>query len=217
MSTSARAITTKKRESRWPGLFLAVLVLVSLPILHAKAATPSPGDPAPDFSLTGVDGKNYTMADLRGKFVVLEWVNFGCPFVQKHYKSGNMQTLQKSYKEKGIVWLSICSSAPGKQGYHEGEGLKREIGEMKAVPTAYLLDPDGKAGNLYGAKATPTMFVIDPKGTIVYGGGIDNIPSTDIDDVAKARNYVKEALDLALAGKSVEVTSSKAYGCSVKY
>jgi hypothetical protein len=172
---------------------------------------------APDFVLKGVDGKNYRLSDLKGSYVVLEWVNFGCPFVQKHYRSGNMPALQKFAKEKGVVWLSVCSSAPGKQGYFEGDALKSEMRQMNCMPTAYLPDPEGTVGRLYGARATPTMYVIDPRGNIIYGGGIDDIPSTDVNDIPKARNYVKEALELALSGKRVEVSTSKAYGCSVKY
>jgi peroxiredoxin len=199
-------------------VLMGLAALVTIPMLWSEAASPAPvGEAAPNFSLKDANGQTHTLSDLKGKYVVLEWVNFGCPFVRKHYNSGNMSSLQKAYTAKNVVWLSICSSAPGKQGYFEGEELKAEIATMKAVPSAYLLDSDGTVGRLYAAKATPTMFVIDPKGTILYGGAIDNIPSTSLDDVPKARNYVKEALDLALAGKSVEITSSKAYGCSVKY
>ena len=200
---------------------IGVISLAALFFISTEASRALPpavaGEPAPDFTLKDSDGQTYTLSAFKGKFVVLEWVNFGCPFVRKHYNSGNMPSLQKTYTAKNVVWLSICSSAPGKQGYFEGEELKAKIADMKAAPSAYLLDPGGTAGRLYAAKTTPTMFLIDPNGTIIYGGGIDNIPSTDIDDIPKARNYVKEALDLALAGKSVEVTSSKSYGCSVKY
>jgi len=198
---------------------LASLIGLALLPFSFSTASPSatPGTSAPGFTLKDADGKAHTLSDLKGKYVVLEWVNFGCPFVRKHYKSGNMSTLQKEYAAKDVVWLSICSSAPGKQGFFEGADLKEAIESNNAAPTAYLLDPEGTVGRLYAAKTTPTMFVIDPKGTILYGGGIDDIPSTDLDDVAKARNYVREALDLAMTGKSVEVTSSKSYGCSVKY
>lgn len=199
-------------------IVMGLAALVTIPMLSSEAASPAPvGETAPDFSLKDAKGHTHTLSDLKGKFVVLEWVNFGCPFVRKHYESGNMPSLQKAYTAKNVVWLSICSSAPGKQGFFEGKELTEKISNMKASPSAYLLDPDGTVGRLYAAKATPTMFVIDPQGTIIYGGAIDNIPSTNIDDVSKARNYVREALDLALAGKSVEVTSSRAYGCSVKY
>jgi hypothetical protein len=149
--------------------------------------------------------------------VVLEWVNFECPFSRKHYISGNMPELQKEYTAKGVTWLSICSSAPGKEGYFEGDDLKERIGKMKAVPTAYLIDDQGAVGRMYAAKTTPHMFIIDPGGTLIYAGGIDDIPSTDINDIATARNYVREALDEAMAGKPVAVSVSRSYGCSVKY
>jgi hypothetical protein len=218
MDTMTRARgTSERRHLLAPTLLLLILTSIIPSLTFSADPAAEVGRPAPEFSLKGADGTNHSLPDLRGKYVVLEWVNFGCPFVQKHYRSGNMPSLQKYSKEKGIVWLSICSSAPGNQGYFDGERLKGEISGMNAVPAAYLIDADGKVGRLYGAKATPTMFLVDPKGIILYGGAIDNIPSTDIDDVARARNYVKEALDLALAGKSVAVTSSKAYGCSVKY
>jgi hypothetical protein len=194
---------------------LAALVCTTF-TSHA-AIPPTAGEPAPAFTLIDADGRSHSLSDLQGKYVVLEWVNFGCPFVQKHYHSGNMQALQKAYTARDIVWLSICSSAPGKQGFFEGDELKEKIQSMKAAPSAYLVDPEGAVGRLYGAKTTPTMFVIDPHGTIIYGGAIDNIPSTNVDDIPKARNYVKEALDLALAGKKVELVSSRSYGCSVKY
>ncbi len=199
-------------------IVMGLAALVTIPMLSSvEASSPPVGEAAPDFSLKDAKGQTHTLSDLKGKYVVLEWVNFGCPFVRKHYDSGNMPSLQKTYTAKNVVWLSICSSAPGKQGYFEGGELTEKMSTMKASPTAYLLDPDGTVGRLYAAKATPTMIIIDPHGTVIYGGAIDNMPSTNIDDVPKARNYVKEALDLALAGKSIEVTSSRAYGCSVKY
>lgn len=188
-----------------------------IPLTLFGGASPSPGETAPNFTLKDSNGKARSLSDFRGKYVVLEWVNFGCPFVQKHYHSGNMPSLQKTYTAKEIVWLSVCSSAPGKQGYFEGGELKGQIARMNGAPSAYLLDPEGKVGKLYAAKTTPTMYVIDPEGKILYAGGIDNIPSADPDDIPKARNYVREALDLSLSGKNVEVTTSRSYGCSVKY
>lgn len=195
---------------------LFTLILAHSPSSHA-ALPPAAGDQASDFSLKDSNGKTHSLSDFRGNYVVLEWVNFGCPFVQKHYKSGNMPALQKAAVAKGVIWLSICSSAPGKQGHYEGKELAEVTSRMKAAPSAYLVDSEGTVGRLYDAKTTPTMFVIDPRGTILYGGGIDNIPSANVDDIPRARNYVSEALDLALAGKAVEVTQSKSYGCSVKY
>jgi hypothetical protein len=148
---------------------------------------------------------------------VLEWINFGCPFVRKHYDSGNMQKLQKEYASKGVVWLAVCSSAPGKQGYYAGEDLTKQLETENFAGTAYLVDAEGTVGKSYGAKTTPHMYVIDPKGTLIYMGGIDDKPSTDKEDIAAATNYVKQALDAAMAGKQVAVKESKPYGCSVKY
>ena len=175
------------------------------------------GHPAPNFTLKDSNGKEHSLKDYAGKFVVLEWVNYGCPFVKKHYSSGNMQALQEKYTGKGVVWLSINSSAPGKQGHYEPAQINELLKEHKAHPTAYLIDADGTVGHLYQAKATPTMFVIDEKGTLVYGGAIDDKNSTDQEDIKTAKNYVSAALDEALAGKKVATASTKAYGCSVKY
>jgi len=200
---------------RFVGMILALAVLTASGSAAAEKA--EIGAPAPGFTLPDVQGTTYSLKDFKGKFVVLEWVNFDCPFVQKHYRSGSMPNLQADYAAKGVVWLSICSSAPGKQGYFEGDELKERIAREKATPSAYLVDQDGKVGRAYGAKTTPHMFVIDPKGTLIYAGGIDNIRSTDTDDIAKATNYVRAALDAAMDGKAVAVSSSAPYGCSVKY
>jgi peroxiredoxin len=181
------------------------------------AAPPKVDQAAPEFTLTDSNGKQHSLSDFHGKFVVLEWVNYDCPFVRKHYGSRNMQRLQRAYTEKDVVWLSICSSAPGKQGYFEPDELQARIIEEDAVPTAYLIDADGAVGKLYEARTTPHMFVISPKGILLYAGAIDDIASTDVDDVPKATNYVRTALDAALAGKPVTTTSTKSYGCSVKY
>ncbi len=175
------------------------------------------GKTAPNFTLTDANGKTHELKDFRGKFVVLEWVNYDCPFVKKHYNSGNMQMLQKKYTEKDVVWLSINSSAPGKQGNFEPEEIQRRSREHGTAFSAYLMDADGKVGKTYGAKTTPHMFIIDPKGELVYAGGIDDIRSTNVDDIAKAHNYVAAALDQALAGQPITNSISKPYGCSVKY
>jgi peroxiredoxin len=175
------------------------------------------GAPAPGFTLRDAGGAERGLADFKGKWVVLEWVNFGCPFVKKHYGANNMQGLQAEYTGKGVAWLSICSSAPGKQGYFEGEELKKQIAEHRSAGTAYLVDPAGAVGRSYGAKTTPHIYVIDPAGVLVYAGGIDDIPSADPDDLPKARNYVRLVLDAVLAGKPAAVSSSPPYGCSVKY
>jgi len=175
------------------------------------------GQKAADFTLKDSEGQVHKLSQYKGKYVVLEWINFGCPFVKKHYTKGNMQSLQKKYTTKGIVWLSICSSAEGKQGYFEGQELKDLISKKQGNQTAYLVDADGTVGKMYGARTTPHMFVINPEGNLIYTGAIDDTPSTDSDDIAKSKNYVAMALDAALAKKAIEVTSSQPYGCSVKY
>ena len=181
---------------------------------HAEAKV---GESAPIFTLKDSEGREFSLESYRGRFVVLEWVNFDCPFVGKHYGSGNMQALQSAYIEKNVAWLSICSSAPGRQGYFEKDELAERMEKEKAVPTAYLLDAEGAVGRMYGARTTPHMFIINPEGTLIYAGGIDDKPSTDKDDISDASNYVKLVLEAALEGKAIPVTSSKPYGCSVKY
>ncbi|MCC6963171.1 MAG: thioredoxin family protein [candidate division Zixibacteria bacterium] len=173
--------------------------------------------PAPDFTLKDLDGKEYKLSSFKGKYVVLEWVNFDCPFVKKHYSSGNMQALQAEATKKGVIWLSICSSAPGKQGHFPIADLKKRIATEKAVPTAYLIDENGVVGKLYGAKTTPHMFVIDSIGKLRYAGAIDDMPSTKVDDIPKATNYVRAALDAVTNGRAVAVKSQTPYGCAVKF
>lgn len=175
------------------------------------------GKTAPAFSLTDISGKTHNLKDYRGKYVVLEWTNYDCPFVKKHYNSGNMQSLQKKYTEQGIVWLSINSSAPGKQGNFATDEITSRATAHGAAFSAYLRDQDGKVGKRYGAKTTPHMFIVDPKGKLVYMGGIDDIKSTKQTDIGRATNYVAAALDAALAGKTIAVSSSAPYGCGVKY
>jgi peroxiredoxin len=175
------------------------------------------GQAAPNFSLPDTNGKTHTLADLKGKYVVLEWYQPDCPFVGKHYRSGNMQALQAEYTAKGVVWLSIDSSAPGEQGNYPADKLNEIAKQDRSGRTALLLDPDGAVGRLYEAKTTPDMYIIDPKGILVYKGAIDNKQSTDLADVKTATNYVKEALDAVIAGKSVSITATRPYGCSVKY
>lgn len=172
---------------------------------------------APDFSLPDTNGKTHSLADFKGKYVVLEWYQPDCPFVRKHYHSGNMQTLQKEYTAKGVIWLSIDSSAPGEEGNYPAQKLNEFAAQDGAARTALLLDPAGDVGRLYGAKTTPDMYVIDTKGILVYKGAIDNKRSTDLADVKIATNYVKGALDAAMAGKEVPTTATQPYGCSVKY
>lgn len=175
------------------------------------------GETAPDFTLTDTNGKAQSLSSYKGKFVVLEWLNHDCPFVHKHYDSGNMQALQKEYTGKDVVWLSINSSAEGKEGYYSAEKSNELTKEKDASPTAVLLDTDGKVGKLYGAKTTPHMFIVSPQGLLIYQGAIDDKASADQEDIKTSKNYVKAALDEAIAGKAVSEPSTKSYGCSVKY
>jgi len=175
------------------------------------------GKGAPDFSLVDTDGKTHALSGFKGKYVVLEWTNFDCPFVRKHYDSGNMQKLQETYTAKGVVWLRICSSAEGKQGHYAAKDAAERAAKEKSKATAYLIDASGSVGRLYGAKTTPHMFVVDKEGTLVYAGAIDDKPSTKTDDVKSAANYVAAALEAVMAGKPVEAKTSTPYGCSVKY
>jgi peroxiredoxin len=174
------------------------------------------GETAPNFTLPDTNGKTRSLADFKGKFVVLEWYQPNCPFVGKHYRSGNMQSLQKEYTAKGVVWLSIDSSAPGEQGNYRAEQLNKIASRDSAARTALLLDPAGDVGRLYGAKTTPDMYIIDPKGTLVYEGAIDDKRSTDLADVKTATNYVKVALDAVMNGKADPTPATRPYGCSVK-
>lgn len=196
-----------------------ILVAFATILLHlsTNAQTAELDKQAPDFQLTDSYGKTHKLSDFAGKYVVLEWINFDCPFVVKHYKSENMQKLQKEYTEKGVVWLSICSSNEGKQGYFQPQEINKRINDYKGKMTAYLIDTDGKVGKMYGAKVTPHIYIIDKEGKLVYQGAIDNIKSTNVDDVPKATNYVKEVFDALLTGKSVPTKTTTPYGCSVKY
>ena len=192
---------------------LALLIAVAT----AAYAQVEVGKPAPDFTLKDCAGKEHKLSDFKGKPVVLEWVNHGCPFVKKHYGPGNMQKLQKDAAAKGVVWLSICSSAPGKQGHMSAADANKMCGEVGAAAAAYLLDEDGKVGQLYGAKRTPEMYVINADGVLVYHGAIDDKKSPDPADIAGAKNYVSVAIEEVLAGKPVSTPKTEAYGCSVKY
>lgn len=175
------------------------------------------GASAPDFKITDSRGQSETLAQYRGKFVVLEWHNQGCPFTRKHYLSGNMQALQREWTAKGVVWFTVISSARGKQGYVTAGEENAYLAQVHAVPTAVLLDPDGSLGRLYSAKTTPQMVVIDPLGKVIYDGAIDNRPTPDVEDVPGAQNYVSDALTEAMAGKPVATPYVRPYGCSVKY
>jgi len=195
--------------------FWVVLAAAALLVLPAMAARV--GEKAPDFTATDSNGTQHTLSQYAGKYVVLEWHNNGCPYVRKQYNSGNMQKLQKEWTARGVIWLTVISSAPGMQGYVTASEENAYIKQMNAAPTAALLDPAGKLGHLYDAKTSPHMFVIDPSGKLIYDGAIDDKPTPDLADVPGARNYVTEALTAAMAGKPVSVQTSRPYGCSVKY
>jgi len=202
------------------GLFFLGLTLFGFCVLLLQPAFPDEGgigEPAPDFTLTDSNGSSHTLSSYSGKIIVLEWINHGCPFVKKHYNSGNMQNLQKTYTSKDVIWFSICSSAPGKQGYMTPEEANMIMQQKEASPTAVLLDPEGTVGKLYGSLTTPHMFIINSEGTLVYNGAIDDIRSTNVDDIPKAQNYVQSALDELMAGKDITIETSQPYGCSVKY
>jgi len=193
------------------------LVLLTFGLFAPVFAAVEVGQTAQDFSLTDTQGKTHALADFKGKYVVLEWYNPDCPFVVKHYESGNMQKLQKEFTDKGVVWLSINSSATGKQGNYTSEEYNKLAEKSKATPSALLLDHDGKVGILYAAKTTPHMFIINPEGKVIYQGAIDSKPTSSAADIDSSENFVKVALDAAMAGKPVANSSTKPYGCSVKY
>ena len=192
----------------------AAVLLASVP---AAASTPEVGRPAPDF--TGVDsnGVSVTLSALRGKPVVLEWTNHGCPYVSKHYGAGNMQKTQKAARAMGAVWLSIISSAPGRQGHVDGAGANRLTEGRGASPSHVILDPKGAIGRKYEATNTPHMFIVGKDGTLLYMGAIDSIRSADPADIPRAKNYVTAALDEIAAGRKVSEPVTRQYGCSVKY
>lgn len=191
--------------------------IVAASVLVTVQAETEVGKPAPDFTLKDTSGKEHKLSDLKGKYVVLEWVNYGCPFVKKHYDSGNMQKLQSEATGKDTVWLAVCSSAPGKQGNFPAAEAAEKTKAYKSAATAYLIDDTGTVGQLYGAKTTPDMFVINPEGVLIYKGAIDDKPSPDAAAIASATNYVQLALNEAAAGKAVSNPSTKPYGCGVKY
>ena len=181
------------------------------------AAAVKPGAPAPGFTAPDIAGRMVNLGQYAGQIVILEWTNNGCPFVQKHYDSANMQTLQRRYTQGGVIWLTIASSAPGEEGYVTPAAAQADLARWQAAPTDYLLDPDGMVGHLYDARATPHMVVIDRGGRIAYMGAIDDTPSTRLADVKTAKNYLVAALDEIAAGKPVTVAATRAYGCSIKY
>ena len=198
---------------------LAIVGIAASLIIAAKPFAPPAdvGETAPGFTLKASNGKDVSLSDFKGKYVVLEWWNYQCPFVQKHYDSGNMQKLQKELTKKGVVWLIICSSAQGKQGYVTAEKANELMKSYSMGQTAILLDPAGDVGHAYKAKTSPQMFLITPKGKLVYDGAIDSIKSTNKADIAKAENYLLRAYNEVINGKEVSKPKTQPYGCTVKY
>jgi hypothetical protein len=196
---------------------LTLSLFAALAIAAPAAAAPVVGQPAPAFTAVDGEGRTRSLAEFKGKTVVLEWTNGGCPYVQKHYGSGAMQGLQKSATKDGVVWLTLVSSAPGKQGYVAPAAAKGWKSETGAGSTALLLDPAGTVGKTYDARTTPHMYVVDRSGKLVYMGGIDDKPTAEPSSLKGAKNYVAAALAEVKAGRAVATPVSKPYGCSVKY
>jgi peroxiredoxin len=192
----------------------AAISLLAMPLVHAE---PKVGAPAPAFTAVDSNGKTVRLGDFKGKTVVLEWTNDGCPYVRKHYGAGNMQALQKKWTEQGVVWLSVISSPPGEQGFADAARANSLTVDRKAAPTAVLLDPKQDVAKAYGAMVTPHMFIITPEGRLAYAGAIDDKPTARPADLKSATNFVDNALSELKAGKPVSVTNSRAYGCVVKY
>ena len=193
-----------------------IMLAAAACLTFGLSAAPQIGVSAPDFSLTDSKGVSYSLKDLAGKTVVLEWTNHDCPFVKKHYE-GNMQALQHRFTAEDVVWLSVISSAPGKQGHVSGAEANTLTASRNAAPTAVLFDESGTVGKAYDAKTTPHMYVIDKAGVLQYMGGIDSIPSAKVTDIAKATPYFANAASAVLAGESPDPAVTKPYGCSVKY
>ena len=196
--------------------FSSSIVLSALVTGASHAAIAAVGQTAPDFTATDALGKTHRLSDFKGKHVVLEWTNPGCPFVVKHY-GGNMQALQKEFTIKGVVWLSITSTEKDSYEYFSPAKMMTWVNDKQAKPTALLMDEPGKIGQLYGAKTTPHMYIINPQGQLIYSGAIDSVPSARADDIKTATNYVRQGLNEALGGKAISVASTRSYGCSVKY
>ncbi|MGH9773152.1 MAG: redoxin domain-containing protein [Candidatus Acidiferrales bacterium] len=203
------------KKTRWLVLISACAAVTAVFSLSAQAIRI--GEPAPDFTHADTHGVERGLSEYHGQYVVLEWTNRGCPYTRKQYESGNMQRLQRQWTARGVIWLTVISSAPGKQGYMTAGEENTYLATEHSSPTAVLLDPSGKLGHLYGAKTTPHMFVINPQGVLIYDGAIDNKPTTDIADVPGATNYVSLALKEAMAGQRVSSPVTRPYGCSVKY
>ncbi|MGD2122220.1 MAG: thioredoxin family protein [Gemmatimonadota bacterium] len=193
--------------------------LAAAPASHAAGQMQDPeiGAAAPAFTLPDTYGNEHSLSDYSGNWVILEWLNYGCPFVQKHYSSGNMQKLQEEYRDQGVIWFSVVSSAPGEQGYYEPSEMNAKNEENGNRATAVLLDPEGMVGRAYGAKTTPQMYVINPEGVLLYNGAIDDKPSSRLSDIEGAKNYLVQAMDEARSGQEVSQPTTQPYGCSVKY
>lgn len=194
-----------------------LLALPAIAFALSAQAAPSVGQAAPDFALKDATGKTVKLSDFRGKHVVLEWTNPGCPYVKKHYNSGNMPATQKEAVDKGVVWLSINSTEKAAGDYMEPAKLVAWQKERKATPSAVLMDEEGAAGKAYGARTTPHMYIVNPQGQLIYAGGIDSIASSDPEDIKKAVNYVRQGLGEALAGKPLTAAVTRPYGCSIHY
>lgn len=197
-------------------IFLIISSLLFLAVPNSYADVKN-NEAAPDFKLTDSNGKEHSLSDYKGKYVILEWVNYECPFVKKHYQSGNMQSLQKDLVSDQVVWLSINSSAEGKQGFYPPAQINEILANSDAHPTAYLIDSAGTVGQLYGAKTTPHMFIIDPQGNLIYQGAIDSKPTFEPKDIPTSTNYVRDAITAAQKGGAIDPQSTTPYGCSVKY
>jgi len=194
-----------------------ILAAAAITLAAPAFATAVVGQAAPAFTATDSMGRTQSLAAFQGKPVVLEWTNSDCPFVQKFYSAGDMQKLQAEARRQGAVWLTINSGATGKQGHMTSADINAKLKAQGSAPTAYIADSSGEIGKAFGARTTPHMFVIDPQGTLVFAGGIDDLPTADPADVAKGRNHAMMALAEVKAGKPVSVASSRPYGCSVKY
>ena len=196
---------------------MGALALAIVSLGAGVPASPEIGQPAPAFTLPDAQGTEHSLAQYRGKWVVLEWVNYGCPYVNKHYRTGNIPEQQQKWRDRGVVWLAVASSAPGEQGHYEAAAMHAESQRMGSNASAVLLDPAGTVGRMYDARTTPHMFVIDPEGTLVYMGGIDNIPTPRDQDLARATQLVDVALEQATSGQPIAAPTSRPYGCNVKY
>ncbi|HEY4443286.1 MAG TPA: redoxin domain-containing protein [Steroidobacteraceae bacterium] len=215
--TSARLLTRTRGVVRVAALIIAAVFMNMMSLAVGAGVPLQIGQPAPDFTARDSKGSSLSLSEFRGKTVILEWTNADCPYTRKHYTSGNMQSIQALAQKHGVVWLTVISSAPGKQGYVNGPAADALSQSRGAIPTAVLLDPSGSLGRLYGAKTTPHMFVIDKNGALQYMGGIDSIATADVGDIAHAEPYLKEAMLAVEQGRPVEHAVTTPYGCSVKY